>query len=104
MGAVVSTEWLRDTRLVRPVPVTVSIPRSSRRAVVGVAAAAALLASALVAGFVHGTGWKQGRTASAGPTVSVVSSNETPDELRRLRRTSLLNQRPVPREFSYEPA
>jgi hypothetical protein len=35
--------------------------------------------------------------------VAVVSTVETPDQLRRLRRTSLLNQRLVPRDISREP-
>ncbi len=100
-GATVSTDWLRSTQLDRPTPVTVAVPKSPRRAVAGVVAAAAVLAAALVAGFVHGTGVQHSRTSALSP-VSVVSTSETPDELRRLRRTSLLNQRPVPREFSVE--
>ena len=99
-----STGRLREARLERPAPVTVAVPRSPRRAVAGVVAAAALLATALVAGLVHGNSSGIGRTSALKPSVSVVSSVETPDELRRLRRTSLLNQRPVPREFSTEPA
>jgi Putative zinc-finger len=105
-AATVSTAWLRDTRLQWPAaPVRVAAPKSSRGSVAGLAAAAALLVSAVVAGIVvHGTVWTHGDASALKPTVSVVSSSETPDELRRLRRTSLLNQRPVPREFSTEPA
>ena len=100
-GAAVTTDWLRSAQLDRPAPFTVALPKSPRHAVAGVVAAAALLAAALAAGFVHGTGVPHGRTSALSP-VSVVSTSETPDELRRLRRTSLLNQRPVPREFSVE--
>src|SRR3989442_1856518 len=55
-GAAVSATWLRSARLERPEPITIAIPRTHRRAAAGVVAAAALLATALVAGFVHGTG------------------------------------------------
>lgn len=102
-GAAESTAWLRDAELERPAPIIVTAPRSPLRAAPGLVAAAAVLATALVAGFVHGTGSTHSRTSALKPTVSVVSSSETPDELRRLRRTSLLNERPVPREFSVEP-
>jgi hypothetical protein len=104
-GASEATSWLRDAQLERPAPIIVSVPRSPRRVAPGFVAAAVVVASALAAGFVHGTGSStHGRTSALQPTVSVVSSSETPDELRRLRRTSLLNERPVPREFSVEPA
>jgi hypothetical protein len=33
----------------------------------------------------------------------VVASFETPDQLRQLRRTALLNQRHIPREIAAEP-
>lgn len=103
-GATLSTAWLRAAPLEHSAPVMIAVPKAApRRAAFGVVAAAVVLASALVAGFVHGTG-TSGRTSALRPTVSVVSSVETPDELRRLRRTSLLNQRPIPREFSVEPA
>ena len=103
-GATLSTTWLREAQLERSAPITISVPKAApRRAAAGVVAAAVVLATALVAGFVHGTG-TGGRTSALRPTVSIVSSVETPDELRRLRRTSLLNQRPVPREYSVEPA
>jgi len=35
--------------------------------------------------------------------VAVVASADTPDELRRLRRTTLLNMRKLPRELTGEP-
>ena len=103
-AATESTGWLRDAQLERPAPITIAAPRARRRAAPGLAAAAVVLASALVAGFVHGTGSSHSRVSALKPTVSVVSSVESPDELRRLRRTSLLNQRPVPREYWVEPA
>jgi hypothetical protein len=103
-GATASTAWLRDADLERPAPIRIAVPRQPRRAAAGLVAAAALMAIGLVAGFVHGTGSTAGRSTALRPAVSVVSSMETPDELRRLRRTSLLNQRPVPREYSVEPA
>ena len=103
-GTTESTAWLRDAQLERPAPIIVAAPRSRRRAAPGLVAAAVVLASALLAGLVHGTGSTQGRVSALKPTVSVVSSSETPDELRRLRRTSLLNERPVPHEFSMGPA
>jgi hypothetical protein len=37
-------------------------------------------------------------------SVAVVASVETADQLRRLRRTTLLNERPLPRDLSAEPA
>lgn len=105
-GAAESTAWLRDSRLERPAPIIVAFPRSPRRAAPGLVAAGVVVAAALVAGLVHGvgSGSTQGRVSAMKPSVSVVSSSDTPDELRRLRRTSLLNERPVPREFSIVPS
>ena len=59
--------------------------------------------SAYAAG-VTGTTVSPGGTTTVGArNVAVVSTVETPDQLRRLRRTSLLNQRLVPRDISREP-
>jgi predicted anti-sigma-YlaC factor YlaD len=102
-GTAASTTWLREAQLERPAPIAIAAPRSPRRAIGGLATAAVILAGALVAGAVHGTGSSSGRTSALKPTVSVVSTTETPDLLRRLRRTTLLNQRPVPREYAVEP-
>jgi anti-sigma factor RsiW len=102
-GATEATARLRDAQLERPAPIIVIVPRSPRHAAPGLIAAAVVIASALIAGFVHGSS-NPARTSALKPTVSVVSSSETPDELRRLRRTSLLDERPVPHEFAAEPA
>src|SRR5436853_1010933 len=66
-GAAVSTSWLRAARLEPTEPVAVAVPRSPRRAVAGLVAAAAIVAAALVAGLVHGTGSFHGRTTALAP-------------------------------------
>jgi hypothetical protein len=37
-------------------------------------------------------------------SITSLTLGATPDQLRRLRRTTLLNARPLPREISGEPA
>jgi predicted anti-sigma-YlaC factor YlaD len=105
-GATASTAWLREAPLERPAPIVISVvSRASRRVAGSVAATAVLFAAALIAGFVHGTGSSiTDQTRAVRPVVSAVSNTETPDALRRLRRTTLLNQRPVPHEYATEPA
>jgi hypothetical protein len=53
-------------------------------------------------GFVHHTVSSTSTSASAAPAVAVVASVETADQLRRLRRASLLNDRPLPRDLLIE--
>jgi hypothetical protein len=100
----VSTAWLREAPLERPSPVTIAPSKAPWRAAAGLTASAAVLTLALVAGAVHGIGSTHGRRAALSPTVSLVSNSDPFDELRLLRRTSLLNERPLPREFSLEPS
>ena len=59
--------------------------------------------AAVVGGLVHENVSPGGTTTVGARNVAVVSTVETPDQLRRLRRTSLLNQRLVPRDISREP-
>jgi len=71
--------------------------------VAGLVAATLVVLTAVVGGLVHENVSPGGTTTVAARNVAVVSTVETPDQLRRLRRTSLLNQRLVPRDISREP-
>jgi anti-sigma factor RsiW len=96
-----SAVLLREAPLAVPSPVVVQAARSPRRVLLVAGAAAAVIGAALLGGLVNGA------VAPGSPTtarsVAVVASVETPDQLRRLRRTSLLNERPLPRDISSEP-
>ena len=98
-----SAGLLRGAPLVAPTPLRVDLPRSPRRALFAAAGAAALVGASLLAGFVHGAVGPSTSSQAAVRSVAVVASVETPDQLRRLRRTSLLNERRVPRDISLEP-
>jgi hypothetical protein len=103
-GAEASTRAIRAASYVRHAPVTLDLPRSSRRFAAG-AGIAALVAAAAVAGvLVRGAVSPGPASPSADRAVAVVASVDTPDQLRRLRRTTLLNQRRLPRDMSAEPA
>jgi anti-sigma factor RsiW len=95
------TADLRARPLEHAAAVTVSRARSSRRVFAGAAVAAVIAAGVLLGGLVRGQ-----VSHDALPTphpVAVVASLDTPDQLRKLRRTSLLNQRHLPRDISAEP-
>ncbi len=82
-------------------PVTIARVRKPRRAFVGAAVAAVAAAGVLLGGFVRG---QVSHDALPTPhTVAVVASLDTPDQLRKLRRTTLLDQRHLPREYQGEP-
>jgi hypothetical protein len=98
-----SAGLLRDAPLVAPTPLRVDVLHSPRRALFAAAAAVVLVGAALLAGFVHGAVAPSTSSPAAVRSVAVVASVETPDQLRRLRRTSLLNERPLPRDISLEP-
>jgi len=100
-----STTALRAVPLTRPAPVSVAYPASPRRVFAGVLAAAVVVGAALLGGLGDGSHSTQtGSVISAVRSISVVANTDTPDQLRRLRRTALLNARPLPREISAEPA
>jgi hypothetical protein len=104
LGTDASTAAIRAASYVRHAPVVLGLPRSPRRYLAG-AGIAALVASAAVAGsLVRGTVSPARTSGPSANAVAVVASVETPDQLRRLRRTSLLNQRRLPRDLSAEPA
>ena len=104
LGVEASTQAIRAASYVDHAPVALDVRRSPRRFVVG-AGVAALVAAAAVAGvLVRGTVSPGSAPPTAGSAVAVVASVDTPDQLRRLRRTTLLNQRRLPRDISAEPA
>jgi len=95
------TTDLRTRPLEQVAPVAVTHRRSPRRALVGAMIAAVLAAGVLLGGLVRG---QVSHNALPTPhTVAVVAAVDTPDQLRKLRRTTLLNQRRVPHEVSAEP-
>ena len=95
------THDLRARPLEHVAPVVIRRARSPRRAFVGAVIAAVVAAGVLLGGLVRGQ-----VSHDSLPTphaVAVVANLETPDQLRTLRRTTLLNQRHLPREFQGEP-
>lgn len=96
-----STIVLRSAPLERAAPVAVQLPRSPRRLPAMIAVAAVLVLGVIAGGLVRGQ--LSPEAAFAPRPVAVVASFETPDQLRELRRTTLLNQRLIPREIAVEP-
>jgi hypothetical protein len=103
-GATTSTAALRALPMASHAPVSVALPASPKRVFAGVVAAAAVISIALLGGLGDGSRSAQSGSVLAARSVAVVGSAETPDQLRRLRRTALLNARPLPREIANEPA
>jgi predicted anti-sigma-YlaC factor YlaD len=96
-----STELLRSAHQERVAPVALDVRRSPRRLLTSVAVAALLLVGVVAGSLVRA---EVSTDASSAPRlVAVVASSETPDQLRRLRRTTLLNSRRLPRDISGEP-
>lgn len=95
-----STTALRAAPLERVAPVAVNLPRSPRRLLATISVAAVLVVAVVAGGLVRGQ-------VSHGPSVpgavAVVASFETPDQLRQLRRATLLNTRQLPRDVAVEP-
>lgn len=104
-GSEASTAALRAVPAVAHVPVSISFPATPRRVFAGVVAAAVVVGAVLLGGLGDGSRTTEaGSLLAAARSIAIVSSADTPDQLRRLRRTALLNARPLPREFSAEPA
>lgn len=103
-GFAATTERLRREALVPATPVqslAVRPVRSPRRFLAAAAVVAAVLAGAVLGGLVRGNGTTDGAVGLR--PVAVVANVETPDQLRRLRRTALLNTRKIPRDVAAEP-
>jgi anti-sigma factor RsiW len=96
-----STAALRSAPLEQHAPIVVELPKSPRRLLATVAVAAVLVLGVITGGIVRD---QVSHNASPAPhIVAVVASLETPDQIRRLRRTTLLNTRKLPREIAAEP-
>ena len=96
------TADLRRRPLERVEPVLVArTRRAPKRAVAGALIAAVLAVGVLLGGFVRGQ--VSSDALKAPRPVAIVASFDTPDLLRELRRTTLLNQRRVPRDMAAEP-
>ncbi len=95
-----STAVLRSAPLERVTPIAVDLPRSPRRLLASIAVAAVLVLGVIAGGIVRGEVSHGTATPRA---VAVVASFETPDQLRTLRRSALLNMRPLPRDVAVEP-
>lgn len=102
-GFAAGADLLREAPLERIAPVAVSHARSPRRLLVAAAIAAVVAAGAVAGALVRGEVSSSSSSAKAPHLVAVVANFETPDQLRRLRRTTLLNQRAIPHEIIAEP-
>ena len=99
-GFVASTAALRSAPLERITPVAVDVPRTPRRLLAAIAVAAILVLGVVTGGLVRG---QVSHNAATPHVVAVVASFETPDQLRTLRRSVLLNTRQLPRDVNVEP-
>jgi predicted anti-sigma-YlaC factor YlaD len=95
-----STIALRAAPLERVAPVAVDLPRSPRRLLAMISVAAVLVVGVVAGGLVRG---QVSHGPAAPRVVAVVASFETPDQLRQLRRATLLNTRQLPRDVAVEP-
>jgi ferric-dicitrate binding protein FerR (iron transport regulator) len=96
---------LRRAPAERLAPIELRVPRRHRRVLPALVAAGLVIVAAVV-GSLAGVA---GRDSSPSPStqrgaIAVVASVETPDQLRRLRRTVLLDSRKIPRNLSGETA
>ena len=99
-GFAASAAALRSAPLERLAPVAVHVPRRPRRLLATIAVAAVLVLGVIAGGVVRG---EVSHSAAKPHVVAVVANFETPDELRQLRRTTLLNERRLPRDLLAEP-
>ena len=100
-GFSASTSALRSAPLEHFAPVAVALTRSPRRLLALIAVAAVLVLGMTAGGLVRDQVSQE--AAQAPPIVAAVASFETPDQLRQLRRTTLLNRRHIPRQLAAEP-
>jgi anti-sigma factor RsiW len=100
-GFSASTATLRSAPLARVAPIAIDLPRSPRRLVGLIAVAAVLVLGVITGGVVRGQ--ISHDAASTPRAVVTVAGVETPDQIRALRRTTLLNTRKLPRELVAEP-
>jgi anti-sigma factor RsiW len=101
-GFVGATRRLRAQPLELAPLVEVAGERTPRRALLGLVAATLVIFAALLGGLARGQ-LSSATVKTPHPVAVVASAVDTPDQLRELRRTTLLNQRPIPREISAEP-
>jgi len=96
-----TTTELRDAPPARHAPVQVTVPRRARKPLVIAFAAAVVAAAAVAGGVVRDVLSPAPEPTSAPRLVAVVASTvESNDQFRQLRRTSLLGQRPIPRDLA----
>jgi predicted anti-sigma-YlaC factor YlaD len=96
-----ATTALRSAPRERVAPLALDPPRSARRLLTTIAVAAVLVLGVIAGGVVRGQ--VSHDAASAPRIVAVVAGLETADQIRRLRRTTLLNTRKLPRDIAAEP-
>lgn len=102
-GIVATAMVLRSQPAVAHPPVRAGAGRTPSRFLAAAAAAALVVLAALLGGLVSGNVGSGVTSTLALRNVAVVANVETPDQLRRLRRTALLNERLPPREIAREP-
>ena len=95
-----TTDELRAAPAAEHAPVRIDVPRRPRRPLVIAFAAAVIAAAAVAGGVVRDVLAPAPESAPARPVAVVASSVELNDQFRQLRRTSLLGQRPIPRDLA----
>jgi len=96
-----ATSELRDAPPARHQPVQLVLPRRTRTPLVVAFAAAVIAAAALAGGVVRDVLSSSSEPTSAPRPVAVVASSaDSSDGLRELRRSSLLGQKPIPRDLA----
>jgi hypothetical protein len=95
-----TTGELRAAPAAEHEPVRIDVPHRRSRPVVIAFAAAVITAAAVAGGVVRDVLAPAPESAPVRPVAVVASSVELNDQFRQLRRTSLLGQRPIPRDLA----
>jgi hypothetical protein len=98
----VATDRLRAAPLEAHEPVRIHVPRRGRTPLVVAVAAAVITAAVIAGGIVRNVLSPASESVPAPRPVAVVatSAEQYDNEFRQLRRTSLLGQRPIPRDLA----
>jgi hypothetical protein len=98
----VATERLRSEPLKPHEPVRIEVPRRSRTPLAIVFAVAVITAAAIAGGVVRNVLSPSSESVPAPRPVAVVATalEQNGNEFRQLRRTSLLGDRPIPRDLA----
>jgi hypothetical protein len=98
----VATDRLRSEPLEAHEPVRIAVPRRGRTSIAIAFAVAVITAAAIAGGVVRNALSPSSESVPAPRPVAVVATalEQNDNEFRQLRRTSLLGERPIPRDLA----